>query len=89
VKIHLNITVRGHVQRVGFRYHARKTASSLDINGFVSNQSDGSVYIEAEGEEKALEVLIHWCHQGPAMARVEEVERISGNLKGFQTFEII
>jgi acylphosphatase len=88
VKVHLNITVRGHVQRVGFRYHARKTALSLDVNGFVSNQSDGSVYLEAEGEEEALEMLIQWCRQGPAMARVEEVEKTSGELKGFKTFEI-
>jgi len=50
MKKHVNITVKGRVQGVGFRYSAMEAAEELGIKGFVRNMPDGSVYIEAEGE---------------------------------------
>ncbi len=83
---HLNITVQGRVQGVFFRASARAKAIDLGVVGFVKNKSDGSVYIEAEGEEKILEVFLNWCGQGPANAVVSLCEVTEGdvvNLKGF------
>ena len=40
------------------------------------NESDGSVYIDVEGEEKDLEKFVEWCHLGPSLAKVEKVEII-------------
>ena len=48
------LKISGRVQNVGFRYHTRKKAQEMGISGFVKNQVDGSVYIEAEGEEEVL-----------------------------------
>ena len=54
------MTVTGRVQNVGFRYYTRKTAHEFGLMGFVRNQTDGSVYIEAEGDEQAIARFITW-----------------------------
>ena len=46
---HFDITVQGKVQGVWFRDSTMKEAKRLGINGFVRNEPDGSVYVEAEG----------------------------------------
>jgi acylphosphatase len=86
--IHLNIFVSGHVQRVGYRYHAQKIAAALGITGFVKNMPDGSVYIEAEGEQAILAQFIKWCREGPSMAKVDRVNTEQAPFKGFSAFEI-
>lgn len=70
----LKIYVIGKVQNVGFRYYTKKKALELNINGFVKNEINGSVYIEAVGEESELDEFIIWCHSGPQWARVEDVK---------------
>ncbi|MCF8365812.1 MAG: acylphosphatase [Bacteroidales bacterium] len=67
------LNISGRVQNVGFRYHTRKTAQKLNISGFVKNQTNGSVYVEAEGEEENLDQFIIWCKSGPSWARVDNV----------------
>ena len=43
------IIVFGTVQGVGFRYTTKAIADNMGIKGIVRNQSDGTVYIEAQG----------------------------------------
>lgn len=85
---HVSVRVRGKVQGVFFRDTAEKKAGSLSINGFVQNDPDGSVYIEAEGEDHQIEQFIEWCHIGPPAAEVEEVIVIPGIIKEFEDFTI-
>lgn len=66
----VSIKVSGRVQGVGFRYYTRKKAAECNVNGFVQNKSDGSVYIEANGESIDIDTFIDWCKQGPTWARV-------------------
>lgn len=70
---HYDIIITGKVQNVGFRFYAQKAAHKFDITGFVKNKEDGSVYIEAEGEEDNLRHFIDWCHKGPPWAMVKTV----------------
>ena len=86
---HLNIQVKGWVQGVGFRYSALKAARSFDIKGFVRNEPDGSVYIEAEGKEANLGYFLDWCTKGPSFGRVDEVTRSESGLRGFEEFRIL
>lgn len=86
---HLNIKVYGKVQGIFFRTTAREEAEKLHITGFAKNESDGSVYIEAEGEKENLDKFISWCHKGPPLAKVEKVEATESPLKNFSEFEII
>jgi acylphosphatase len=60
-KIHVN----GYVQGVGFRWSAVREAKRRGITGFVKNQSDGNVYIEAEGTRSQLKAFVEWCIKGP------------------------
>jgi len=82
------ITISGRVQNVGFRYHTRKTALDLNISGFVKNEPDGSVYVEANGEEVFLDQFILWCQSGPTWARVDEVKVVAMPYQDFEGFEI-
>lgn len=70
----IQINIYGKVQDVGFRYSTLQKANELGIKGFVKNRSDGSVYIEADGEPETLEKFILWCYRGPARAVVNEVK---------------
>lgn len=66
--------ITGRVQGVGFRNFTRTRAHRLGVTGWVRNERDGSVRLEAEGPRETLESLIDAVHQGPRMARVENVE---------------
>ncbi len=66
--------VTGRVQGVFFRAETRRTARALGLRGFVRNEPDGSVVLEAAGNPAALERLAAWLHQGPPRARVDAVE---------------
>ncbi|HLP32189.1 MAG TPA: acylphosphatase [Bacteroidia bacterium] len=85
----VNITVRGKVQGVYYRQNTRSKATELGLKGFVRNEPDKSVYVEAEGEEQAVDDLIAWCRKGPWLASVEEVMVKEQDLKGFVSFEIL
>lgn len=82
------LKIYGKVQNVGFRFHTKKTADSLQITGFVKNQPDGSVYIEAEGNESQLDHFILWCQNGPTWARVERIEMQSTPIQDFKGFVV-
>lgn len=85
---HLNITVRGRVQGVSFRASTAGQAERLGLQGWVCNQPDGSVYLEAEGAADALEELLDWLHRGPPAAEVSRVDSESGMVVGFTGFHI-
>ncbi len=86
---HLNIKLYGRVQGVTFRYWARAKAHSLGLSGFAQNRSDGTLYIEVEGEDEALDIFSKWCHSGPSWAQVTNCQIEIGEMKNFSDFEII
>lgn len=67
-------TVSGKVQGVWFRDSTRKEAVKLNVVGWVMNKPDGTVYLEAEGEEEQLNQLIKWLNVGSRYSRVDNVE---------------
>jgi acylphosphatase len=86
---HYNISVAGRVQGVFFRASTKTSADRLNIKGFVRNERDGSVYIEAEGEEDNLEKFIEWCKQGSSGAEVQSFDARVGDVKGYTEFLIV
>ena len=70
-KLHAIIT--GRVQGVGFRYFVAWRAHELDLVGWVRNQADGSVEVEAEGDDVSLQKLLVALKQGPPAAWVRAV----------------
>ena len=68
------IIFRGRVQGVGFRYTAKYLAQSLGLTGWVANNWDGSVTLEAQGERAALDALVPLIERSNRWARIENVE---------------
>jgi len=83
-----NIKITGHVQGVGFRHAATKAAHKMNVKGFVKNEPDGSVLVHAEGEPEKLTAFINWCHQGPSMANVQNIETEEAIVKGYKYFDV-
>jgi len=70
----LSVRITGRVQGVGFRNFTQMRARQLGVSGWVRNEQDGSVRLEAEGPRGALEELLEAVHEGPRTALVETVE---------------
>ena len=85
---HLSIHVFGKVQGVFFRASTKEKAEEFKIKGNVRNEADGSVSIEAEGEEENLREFIEWCKRGPKFAQVERCEVQETTLQNFKNFSI-
>ena len=82
------ILVRGMVQGVGFRWSAAREAWKRGIAGLVKNLSDGSVYIEAEGEREQLDLFAGWCRIGPRTGFVDSIEIRESPPAGHTEFRI-
>lgn len=69
----VRLKISGFVQGVFFRAQAKLVADELGIVGFVRNQKDGSVVIEASAESHLIDGFIDWCKKGPDRSRVQTV----------------
>ena len=83
------IIVQGKVQHKGFRFTAMQVAYQRGIKGFVKNERDGSLYIEAEGDDEQVDGFIEWCRRGPVWAKVEQVDVKEGEYKGYAGFDML
>ncbi len=72
--LRVRASVRGLVQGVSYRAFTRREAARLGLSGWVRNQPDGSVQLEAQGPAARVEALIAWCRTGPPIAEVSGVE---------------
>lgn len=54
----LQVRFQGRVQGVGFRATTLSCARGLPLTGFVRNEPDGSVLMEAQGREPDLNLLL-------------------------------
>ncbi|MBK6521236.1 MAG: acylphosphatase [Bacteroidia bacterium] len=88
MELHYNIFIKGKVQGVRYRATAQAKAHELNLTGFIRNLIDGTVYVEAEGEQESLSKFIDWCYLGSPRAKVSEVNSEEGELKNFRTFEV-
>lgn len=86
---HLDIVVSGKVQKVSYRAMAKAVADQLGIKGTAKNSLDGTVFIEAEGDEFSLELFLEFCHKGSDRSVVENVIYTEGELKNYRNFEIV
>ncbi len=66
--------VRGTVQGVGFRDFVSEAAQGCGIQGWVRNETDGTVRVCAQGTPDALKELVEYLHEGSVMSQVTAVE---------------
>jgi acylphosphatase len=64
----LRIQVQGRVQGVGFRYTTKLLADRMGIKGSVKNEADGSVTIEAIGEDAQITKFVEAVKDSPSPA---------------------
>ena len=82
------IKVSGKVQGVFFRASTKGRAEELGIRGWVKNESDGSVLIEAEGDEESMNEFTNWCKDGPLLSKVENVLTETIEARNYTDFKI-
>ena len=87
-KRQVSILISGRVQGVYFRASSKEVALQLGITGWVRNEPDGSVFIKAEGDSKAIHQFIAWCQIGPLRAMVQHVKVEEGTPENFKSFII-
>ena len=68
------VTMRGRVQGVGYRYWVEQQARAHGLEGWVRNRRDGSVEALFAGSADVVSGMIALCRRGPASARVDAVE---------------
>ncbi|MFN4196755.1 MAG: acylphosphatase [Caldimicrobium sp.] len=83
----VRVFISGRVQGVFFRAYTKEEAEKLGLKGWVRNLPDGRVEALFEGDEKAIEEMIKWCHIGSPASVVTKVEVVEepylGDLKDF------
>ena len=85
---HLDAKVYGKVQGVTYRLSANRVAKKMGLVGYAKNLKDGTVIIEAEGDQKSLKKFLDWCKEGPRRAMVEKIDyQITDMIKNFDKFE--
>lgn len=69
----VRVRVTGRVQGVSFRAWTQGRARALGLEGWVRNESDGSVTALIGGTADAVAVMLADLHHGPPWARVDGV----------------
>jgi len=86
-KARAHVIIEGRVQGVFFRAYTCDQARQNKVTGWVKNRNDGKVEAVFEGEKKAVEKIIDWCHIGPPYAVVKKVivnwEEYQGEFSSF------
>ncbi len=90
MKSNVHVVISGRVQGVWFRASVQQKAEQLGITGWVRNTSEGCVEAIFEGEEELVKEMVEWCHRGPPLAKVEnvEVKNIQEPTNGFDGLSI-
>jgi len=64
-------TATGRVQGVGFRMFVQQNAMNLGITGWVKNMSDGTVTMELQGPQAAIDRLEAIIREGNYFIKVQ------------------
>jgi acylphosphatase len=87
--VHARFVITGKVQGVFFRASARTEAQRLGLRGHARNLPEGAVEVIASGDAEAVDAFETWLQEGPPLADVKGVERMSIDdepVPGFRVF---
>jgi acylphosphatase len=82
------VLVSGRVQGVFYRDTCRRVALRNGVAGWVRNLVDGRVEAAFEGPPDAVDLMVRWAGEGPALASVLGVEVSDEEPEGLTGFEI-
>ncbi|MCR5527420.1 MAG: acylphosphatase [Lachnospiraceae bacterium] len=86
-KIRKHIIFSGHVQGVGFRWHAQNAASAYGLTGWVENLFDGTVEMEVQGTAPAIEKMLLYLGRA-RFVRIESIEQKNIPLQEESSFRV-
>lgn len=72
-KVRAHAIISGRVQGVFFRVETKRAADGFGVFGWVKNRRDGTVEALFEGDQDRVDAVLAWCKEGPAHARVSDV----------------
>lgn len=84
-----HIKIYGEVQGIGYRYFVRETAKSYGITGWVKNNIDGSVEIEASGSLETMKEFIEDIKTKHKWARIVKIIDEEIPYKKYTDFKIV
>ncbi len=84
----MSFLVRGRVQGVGFRMHARLCALRLGLKGKVRNDPGGNVSGIVSGDGEKIGLFLKQLREGSSLARVSQIETVNQPWQDFEDFEI-
>ncbi len=77
----------GNVQGVGFRAISRHAARKFHVQGWVRNNSDGTVTLVLEGNGKQIGIVINYL-KNFFQENIDKMIQIQEKEEGLQSFEI-
>jgi acylphosphatase len=75
MRTRLQIVFKGRVQGVFFRANTKRFADRHGVVGWVRNMESGDVEALFDGEENAVNAVIHDCQHAQPYALVEQIIR--------------
>lgn len=87
-KTRKHIVFYGQVQGVGFRYRAYYAAKEWGLTGWVQNLYDGTVEMEAQGEESAIRGMVDTLKR-QRYIRIDHAEMEARPLEKENSFRIL
>jgi len=83
-----HIIVHGQVQGVFFRAETQRTATDLNIGGWVRNLPDGTVEARVEGTAENVDTMLKWLEHGPERASVTRLDVTEETASGAASFQV-
>ncbi len=87
--IRKRIVFQGFVQGVGFRYRAHQAADMFGCTGWVRNEYNGTVTMEIQGKEKAIDRVLQALSEG-RFIRITDMDTrsipLEENERSFKTY---
>ncbi len=84
----VQLTVSGAVVGVNFRNWAKQQADRLGVGGWVRNNVDRTVTIEAEGPAESVDQFVEFVRRGPEQATIEAVDVREAEIRGLSGFSV-
>ncbi|HEY9128209.1 MAG TPA: acylphosphatase, partial [Sulfurovum sp.] len=82
------LAISGVVQGVGFRPFIYQLALRHNLNGYIVNNTSG-VDVEVEGSEDSILLFMDALkNELPPLARIDSLESLPGEYKGYSSFQI-
>lgn len=72
--VRYHLVIHGKVQGVGYRFFAQQQASYHRIKGWVKNNDDGTVEVDAEGTNGDINAFLNALKKGSGFSRVTTID---------------